>query len=81
MTRIASEDEMTTAELMKCLTDTQAILDVCHQVAWDIQNSDDPKVVVRLASGIQQLTALADDLLEPIYEALSIHGGIVRAPL
>jgi len=78
MTRFVSQTDMSAKDLMRCFIEAQAIVEVCHQVAWDIQNHDDnPQAVTRLSDCIQQLTALAGDLLEPVGEALATHEGLM----
>lgn len=75
MSRFTAHADMTAAELFDCVKDARAILELCHQAAWAIQNTDNETESNGIADAVQQASRLAFEMLGPVYDALVVHEG------
>lgn len=74
MSRFVPQRDMSVADLMSCSAQAIAILHLCDNAAWAIQNGSGATDV--LADSIGAAMRLAADLLEPVHEALESHEGL-----
>lgn len=75
MSRLIPHRDMSPMQLYRCCSEARAILNLCHQAAWTIQNSDDHSSINRIADDIGEATRLAAELLDPVSDALESHQG------
>ena len=76
MSRFIDHRDMAADDLFNCAKDAKAILYICSQAAWDIQNCEKEQRINELADAIEQLTSLANEMLDPVYDALQSHEGV-----
>ena len=74
MTRLVPHTDMTAAELLACSYQAGAILQLCGNTAWAIQN--DSGDVDVLASAIASGLKMATELLAPVHDAIELHEGV-----
>jgi hypothetical protein len=68
--------DMPAVDLLRRCTDAIAILRLTNWAASAIQQEGDEGERNKLADDIQQATALAAELLEPVNDALETHEGV-----
>lgn len=74
MSRLLSQADMNTDQLVRCSSDARALLYMIDHAAWAIQNNSGPVDV--LADSIGASARLALELLEPVHDALETHEGL-----
>lgn len=75
MSRFVPQGDMSADEIVKCVVQARAVIQLCEAAAWSIQNSGDPEIP-QMAENVQFALQLAGDLLVPVQDALESHEGL-----
>lgn len=73
MSRFIPHTDMSADELIQCSYQARAIITLCENAAWAIENGG---AVHQLADSIGSGLRLAIELLEPVHDALESHEGL-----
>lgn len=72
MTRFIHTRNMSADQLVQCSSDARALLHLCDNAAWAIQNNSGPIDV--LSDSIGVAVRLALELLAPVHDTLEAQG-------
>lgn len=73
MRRLIPHTDMNAAQIVDCSYQALALVDLCENAAWTIQNGGNAET---LSDAIGAAMRLARELLEPVHDALERHEGI-----
>jgi hypothetical protein len=77
MSRFIPQRDMSASDILSCVMQARAIIGLCERAAWaDIQNSASAVSLSQVADDIQSALQLANDLLDPVQDALESHEGL-----
>lgn len=66
--------DMTAYQIIQCCVRARAIISLCEEAAWAVQNSDGADIP-QIAENIQFALKAAHELLGPVQDAIEVHEG------
>ena len=77
MSRFIHHRDMTAEQVVKCVIQARALIGMCHRAMWaDVQNENIASgEVSQAAEDIQFTLQLAQELLDPVQDAMEEHEG------